>query len=81
MNLDAEAMHALKGVDTWIVGCLRREPHFVHAGLDQVLAWADRIGPSRVILTHMNATMDYATLASELPNGVEPGYDGLVVEG
>jgi len=80
VRLDAEAMAALKGVKTWIVGCLRREPHFVHAGLDQVQAWADRLGPERVILTHMNATMDYSELAAELPTGIEPGYDGLAIE-
>ncbi|MGZ0187534.1 MAG: MBL fold metallo-hydrolase [Alphaproteobacteria bacterium] len=81
VHLDAEALHALKGVKTWIVGCLRREAHFVHAGLEQVEAWADQIGPERVILTHMNASMDYADLMGELPNGIEPGYDGLVIEG
>jgi phosphoribosyl 1,2-cyclic phosphate phosphodiesterase len=43
------------------------------------LRWADVIGPNRVILTHMNATMDYAELSAELPAGVEPGYDGLEV--
>lgn len=80
VSLDYEALNALKGVKTWIVGCLRREPHFVHAGLDQVMDWADRIGPDRVFLTHMNATMDYAELMSELPNGIEPAYDGLVLE-
>ncbi len=79
VRLDEDALHALKGVKVWIVGCLRREPHFVHAGLDQVMAWADRIGPERIILTHMNATMDYAELCHELPRGIEPGYDGLVV--
>ncbi|MEK9828377.1 MAG: MBL fold metallo-hydrolase, partial [Rhodospirillales bacterium] len=57
----------------------RREDHFVHAGLNQVLRWADLIGPDRVILTHMNATMDYAELSGELPSGVEPGYDGLEI--
>ncbi len=81
VQLDADALRALKGVKTWIVGCLRREPHFVHAGLDQVMAWADVIGPERVILTHMNATMDYGTLCAELPSGIEPGYDGLVLDG
>lgn len=80
VRLDAEALRALRGVKTWIVGCLRREPHFVHAGIDQVLDWADRIGPDRVVLTHMNATMDYATLRRELPEGVEPGFDGQVFE-
>lgn len=81
VRLDDAALRALKGVKTWIIGCLRKEPHFVHAGLPQVLDWADRIGPERVILTHMNATMDYATLSAELPEGIEPGYDGLQIEG
>lgn len=81
VRLDDDALRTLRGVKTWIVGCLRREPHYVHAGLEQVIAWADRIGAERVILTHMNATMDYETLMHELPRGVEPGYDGLVVEG
>jgi phosphoribosyl 1,2-cyclic phosphate phosphodiesterase len=79
VKLNAEALQALKGIKTWVVGCLRREPHQVHAGLDQVLKWADLIGPERVYLTHMNASMDYRTLMSELPNGVEPAYDGLVI--
>jgi len=81
VRLDSEALRALKGVKTWVVGCLRIEPHFVHAGLEQVLDWADRIGPDRVILTHMNATMDYEALMRELPRNVEPAYDGLVIEG
>jgi phosphoribosyl 1,2-cyclic phosphate phosphodiesterase len=28
----------------------------------------------------MDHTLDYRALAAELPAGVEPGYDGLVVE-
>ena len=81
VKLDAEALRALKGVKTWIVGCLRREPHQVHAGLDQVLRWADIIGPEKIYLTHMNASMDYQSLMSELPDGVEPASDGLEIQG
>jgi phosphoribosyl 1,2-cyclic phosphate phosphodiesterase len=81
VKLDAEALRALKGVKTWIVGCLRREPHQVHAGLDQVLRWADIIGPEKIYLTHMNASMDYQSLMSELPDGVEPAFDGLEIQG
>jgi hypothetical protein len=28
----------------------------------------------------MDQTLDYASLQRELPVGVEPGYDGLVIE-
>ncbi|MBL8676902.1 MAG: MBL fold metallo-hydrolase, partial [Alphaproteobacteria bacterium] len=31
-------------------------------------------------LTHMSALLDYETLLKELPKGVEPAYDGLVIE-
>jgi len=30
-------------------------------------------------LTHLDKSMDYATLHRELPLHVEPGYDGLVM--
>lgn len=80
VRLDAEALAALKGVKIWVVGCLRREPHHVHAGLDQVRRWADIIGPDQVYLTHMNGSMDYATLCQELPQGILPAYDGLIIE-
>jgi phosphoribosyl 1,2-cyclic phosphate phosphodiesterase len=28
----------------------------------------------------MDESLDYATLARELPEGVEPGYDGLIAD-
>ncbi len=36
--------------------------------------------PKRAILTHMHIDLDYAALARELPPGVEPAYDGMVLE-
>ena len=38
-----------------------------------------RINPKRAVLTHMHVDLDYAALARELPQGVEPGYDGMVL--
>ena len=35
---------------------------------------------SRAVLTHMHIDLDYATLARALPEGVEPAYDGMVLE-
>ncbi|WP_192898690.1 MBL fold metallo-hydrolase [Crenalkalicoccus roseus] len=78
--LPEESMPFLENVDTWVVGCFQREPHKVHANLDQVLEWVARLRPRRTVLTHMSASMDYAALRRDLPEGVEPGYDGMVLE-
>ena len=68
-----------ESLDLWIVDALRRHPHPSHPDLPTALGWIDRLKPARALLTHMDQSMDYATLTSELPSGVEPGYDGLEV--
>jgi phosphoribosyl 1,2-cyclic phosphate phosphodiesterase len=71
-----EMAEVFEGVDLWIVGALRRRPHPSHAHLAQILDWISLVKPGRAILTHMDQSMDYASLCAELPPGVEPGYDG-----
>ncbi len=73
-------MAVLAGVEVWLVDCLRDRPHPTHAHLEQTLAWIDRIKPRRAILTHMNHELEYHELKDRLPAGVEPGYDGMVLE-
>jgi len=81
VGLDEAAFAALAGVDTWVVGCfLRQGPHKTHADLPQVLDWARRIGARRTVLTHMGTDMDWRWLSTNLPAGVEPGYDGMALE-
>lgn len=71
----------LYGLDVWMVAAVQRgKPHGTHAHLELVLEWVERYRPKLTILTHMNNSMDYATLAAELPPHVRPGYDGLMVE-
>lgn len=80
VELDEKAFEILAGVELWIVDCLRREPHSTHSHLEKTLRWIERVKPQRAILTHMDPVLDYETLRAELPDSVEPGYDGLVVE-
>jgi phosphoribosyl 1,2-cyclic phosphate phosphodiesterase len=80
VTLDDAAFAALEGVDTWIVGALRPEPHPTHAHVDRVLEWIARVRPKRAVLTHMSALLDYAALTATLPNGIKPAHDGLVLE-
>lgn len=77
--LDARADAALANLDLWIVDALRRTPHPTHSHLAQTLDWIGHYRPRRSVLTHMDQSMDYATLCEELPAGVEPGYDGQVL--
>jgi len=79
-EIDPLGFEALAGVSLWVVDCLRFEPHPTHSHLAQTLEWIERVKPGRAVLTHMNHTLDYATVAAACPEGVEPGYDGLVIE-
>lgn len=79
-DLPESAFEALSGVDTWIVGCLQREPHPTHAHFDRVMEWIDRVGPARAILTHLSLRLDYEVLSKSLPEHVVPAYDGMVIE-
>ncbi|MDA1325959.1 MAG: MBL fold metallo-hydrolase [Proteobacteria bacterium] len=75
------SLDALKGIDLWIVDSLRDGPlHPTHANLERTLEWIDVVKPKRAILTHMNFQADYDKMAAACPAGVEPGYDGMVIE-
>jgi len=78
--LDEAAFEALAGIELWIVDALRHTPHPTHAHLDLTLDWIGRIKPKRAVLTNMHIDMDYRTLVAELPDHVEPAYDGMVIQ-
>lgn len=75
-----ESMPLLEGLDVFIVDALRYTPHPSHYSLDEALVLSKVLAPKRTILTHMHIDLDYRTLWTRLPEGVEPGYDGLVIE-
>ncbi|AQS87044.1 metal-dependent hydrolase PhnP [Neoasaia chiangmaiensis NBRC 101099] len=75
-----DVLDGLKGLDTWVVGCFQYEPHVAHAWLSLVLEWHARIRPRRTVLTHMGPDMDYESLRRNLPEGVEPAFDGMILE-
>jgi phosphoribosyl 1,2-cyclic phosphate phosphodiesterase len=80
VGLDEAAFDALSGLEVWIVDALRYRPHPTHAHLELTLQWIARVRPARAILTNLHIDMDYETLRSELPDNVEPAFDGLRLE-
>ncbi len=74
------AFEALKGIKLWIVDSVGYHEHPTHAHLDLTLEWISRVRPERAVLTHMSHQFDYEGLCAQLPEGVEPGYDGLTLK-
>ena len=73
------SLEALKGLDVWIVDCQGYGKFFSHASLETTLGWVELIKPKQTIFTHMGHEFEYEKLASELPPGIVPGYDGLTI--
>lgn len=79
-NIPDETLPHLQDLDVWIIDALRYTNHPSHFSVEQSLQWIERIKPKRAILTHLHVDLDYETLRKELPDGIEPAFDGLVVE-
>ncbi len=80
VDLPDATLDVLGGLDTWVVDCfLRHGRHNAHANLEIAIGWAERLKPRRTILTHMGMDMDWGWLKANLPAGIEPGFDGQVL--
>jgi phosphoribosyl 1,2-cyclic phosphate phosphodiesterase len=75
--LSEESFAVLAGVKCWILDALRYQPHPTHSHVEQSLAWIARVKPAHAVLTNMHVDIDYQTLRQNLPEGVEPAFDGL----
>ncbi|MWV28038.1 MBL fold metallo-hydrolase [Aurantiacibacter rhizosphaerae] len=65
------------GVDILVTDCLRRNKHPTHANLEMALELAKRTGAGTTVLSHLDKSMDYATLSAEVPDNVLVGFDGM----
>lgn len=77
--IPADVWPHLQGLDVWVLDALRRKPHPTHAHLALSLEWIARMRPARAVLTNMHVDLDYTTLIDELPSGVSPAFDGMVI--
>ncbi len=74
------AAAALAGVEVLVLSALFQRPHPLHLSIPEAVATATRLGVRRTLLTHLTHETPHAALAQSLPAGVEPAYDGLVIE-
>ncbi|MGD0632741.1 MAG: MBL fold metallo-hydrolase [Beijerinckiaceae bacterium] len=75
-----ESIAALEGLDLWIVDALRYSRHPSHFSLEETLSWIERLRPKHAILTNLHTDLDFEELRTQLPPGVEPAFDGMVIQ-
>ena len=79
LDLPESAFKTLAGAEVWIVDALRWTPHPTHAHVARALDWIARVRPKRAVLTNLHVDLDYRALREQLPEGVEPAYDGMTL--
>lgn len=79
-SIPEPAWAKLQDLDCWIVDALRRDPHPTHAHLAKTLEWIAKVQPKQAVLTNMHNDLDYATVAAETPDHIQPAYDGMTLE-
>jgi len=75
-----DALDRLRGVDVLVVNALFEHPHAAHLSIPEAIALARTVGARRTVLTHLTHRYAHTALEERLPAGIEPGYDGLVIE-
>lgn len=76
-----EEKKKLRGVRILVVNALRREKHISHFNLSEAVALIREVGPEQGYLTHISHQMGRTVdLENELPQGIQPASDELVLE-
>ena len=79
-HIQEEEFEKLKGLDHFIINCVRRGRHISHFSLEGALAVAERVNARHTWLTHLSHQLPrYEELLKELPDRVLPAYDGLKI--
>jgi len=80
-RLPEETEQALRGVRVLVLNALwYGKPHPTHFTVEEAVAVAERIGAEQTYLTHLSHRVRHAEMEADLPRGVRPAHDGLVVE-
>ena len=80
-SLPPDALAALEGVDTLVINALWwGNPHPTHFNIEEAIEAAREVGARQTWLVHLTHRVLHAELENELPDGIRPAWDGLVLE-
>jgi len=70
-------LELMQGLEALALDCLRPEPHSTHLGLNQAIAYAEKIKAKRTYFIHMTHELEHEATEKILPEGMFMAYDGL----
>jgi phosphoribosyl 1,2-cyclic phosphate phosphodiesterase len=79
-GIPPESMNLLQGLEVLVLDALRFRRHPTHFSISEALGVIAELRPRRAVLTHLSHEVEHASVNPELPEGVELGYDGQVVD-
>ena len=79
-HIPEEEFAKLEGLEHFIINCVKYGKHISHYSLEEAVEVAQRVEAKHTWLTHLSHQLPcYNELAAELPAGILPAYDGLVI--
>ena len=76
-----EEFEKLHDLDHFVINCVKHGKHISHYSLEEAIEVAQRVGAKHTWLTHLSHQLpSYEELACQLPDGILPAYDGLIIE-
>lgn len=82
MNAISEKeIEKIKGTKILVLNALQKNPHISHFTLDEAIEMVNKINPEKAYFTHMSHILGlHDEIASELPENIFLGYDGLEIK-
>ena len=70
----------LENLDTLVLDALRPREHPTHLNISEATEIIKALNVKQAFLTHCSCDVDYKSINSSLPEGIEVGFDGLRIQ-
>lgn len=78
-SVPPETLDLMRGAKVLVLNALLRTSHPTHLSIPEAVDVAREIGAERTFFTHLTHETSHADLESELPEGIEPAFDGMTI--
>jgi len=80
-SISEKEKEKMKGADIIVLDALRKEPHISHLSMQQAVDLLEELQPKKGFLIHISHLMGlHNEVIKELPDFIQPAYDGLILE-